>query len=253
MKFVIMFLKTFSQIYWVRIRLVKLSKWYVFNIHILRIVKKMQRHSTIQLFDMDDWLTLNHAIHSEAFKDGLIDYFLTPNEFIPNAKDIAVALDMSVYGHSSESFKTNEVIDISFYLHGELKNRVELDPALSYIMELLNKSFNDLEEAKREDLKQLLQDKVKMFEHYFGIFGSDNYDELITIYYPGYGKTWVDYLEEESLKIRVSKYDLPRSIFLTGFDYKSKVDGWLRRAVKTKNEVLFNPSYEVKGEVLWLA
>ena len=248
-----MLLKPFFQSYWVRVQLVKLSKWYVFNIHILRFIKKIQKNGVVYLFDIDDWLTLDHAIHSEAFKNGLIDYFLSPNGFTPNAKDIAVTLNIGVSGHSSEYFKTDEVIEIAFLLHKELKEKAKFDPAMRYIMELLNKSFDDSEESKFENVKRLLQDKVKVFEHYFGIFESVNYNELITVYYPGYGKTWVDYLDEESLKIRVSKYDLPRGIFLIGFDYKSKVDGWLRRAVKTNDEVLFNPSFDVKGELLWLA
>lgn len=253
MKYATMFLKAFSQIYWVRMQLLKILKWYIFNFIILRFIKKIQRQGIVHLFDDYDSFTLNDAIESKAFKHGLIDHFLSPNRFIPNAEDIAVTLNIGVSGHSSECFNTDDVIEIAFLLDEKLKEKAKLDAAFSYIMKLLHKDYNNVEKSTLEDVEKLMNDKVKVFEHYFGIFESDNFRVLLNVYYPGYGKTWVDYLEEESLQVRVSKYDLPRGLFLTEFAYKSKKDGWLRRAVRTKGEVLFNPTFETKGELLWAA
>ncbi len=220
------------------------------NAHIIPLSKEI---SDIKIYENNS-ITIRDAILSDAFKNGLIDYFLQPNNYILGAKDIAVAINMGVFGHSNSSFLIDNVIDISLYLNRKIRERFILDDNLKYIFKELGKNIesNNLNDSNRVEIERILKDKKLTFQNYFNLFNTESYTEKITIFYPGYGKSWIEWNEDESLEVSIFEYDIPKGFFLIGFDYKSSDKGWLRKAVRTKEKEFFNPLKNYNSEIVWL-
>ncbi len=249
MKILLSPLQIFPRFYRVKKEIIFHSKTYLMNHHILPILQEIDE----QKIYADNLLTLSDAIQSDPFANGLIDHFLKPNGYLLNAKDIAIALNMGVHGHSNTSFLKAPVIDAAFYLAKKLKERFTLDDNLRYILDALGKNNYGFEPtSSRQEIETIFDDKKLLFNQYFNLYGSASYSETITVYYPGYDKSWIDWQEDESLQVLLYKYDVPRGFFLLGFDYQSDRSGWLYSAVRTKEKEYFNGSSETKGKVVWL-
>lgn len=68
--------------------------------HIIPIIEEINGEKIYE----DNFLTLMDAIGSDTFKNGVIDHFLKPNDYMLNTKDIAIAINMGVFGHSNTTF-----------------------------------------------------------------------------------------------------------------------------------------------------
>ncbi len=217
--------------------------------HIVPIIKEINGE---KIYD-DNHLTLRDAVVSDSFEHGVLDYFLKPNNYMLNTKDIAIALNIAVFGHSHTTFKKDVVIDASFYLTKKLKERFILDENLRYIINELGKDINDFNYGtNRDEIETIFADKELVFKEYFNIYTSVDYTEKVTVFYPGYGKTWIDFKKNESFQVSIYKYDIPRGFFLRGFDYKSDKDGWLSLVLRTKEKEYFNPLKTTEGKLIWL-
>ena len=249
MKLLISILRIFARFYWVKKKIISFSKSYLIKAHIIPLVNKI---SDIKIYENNS-LTIKDAILSDAFRNGLIEHFLKPNDYILNAKDIAIAINMGVFGHSNSSFINENTIDIAFYLDKKIKERLILDDNLKYIFKELGKMVKaSNNEILRKDIEIILNDKKQIFRNYFELYNSNNYTEKVIVYYPGYGKSWLEWKKDESLEISIFEYDIPIGFFLVGFDYESSRKGWLRLATRFKENEFFNPNIEEKGKMVWL-
>lgn len=249
MKTILSILILFSRFYWIKKEIIFHSKWYIMKYHILPIITEIEKE---KIFD-GNFLTLKDAIMSDSFKNGILDYFLKPNDYMINTKDIAIALNMGIFGHSRKTLKKDTLIDASFYLTKKLKERFILDENLKYIISELGKDINKLSyKTNRDIIEKSFKDKKIIFKEYFDIYKSIEYTEKVTIFYPGYGKNWIDWKEDNTLQVSIYKHDTPKGFFLAGFDYKSDKNGWLRTAIRTKEKEYFNPSEKIEGELVWL-
>ena len=248
MKQIFTILGFLNKFYWIKKRTVFLYKKYLFKYHILPIIMELNDEKVYE----NNVLTLKDAILSEPFKNGIIDYFLRPNDYILNTKDVAVCLNMALSGHSSELFIKSSTIDASIYLTKKIKERFISDNILKSLLTQLGKATTSIDTIiERMEIEKIFDDKKLLFANYFNIYHSKNYSEIIKIYYPGYGKNWVEWNENESLEIRVYKHDIPRGFFLVGFDYKSNKLNWLNTAIQTNKNEYFNSTNEMTGKIVW--
>lgn len=243
------FIRFFSRFYWIKKKLIQNSKQYFFKYHILKIVEEI---NDVPIYK-EDFLTLKDAINSEAFKNGLIEFFLQPNDYIINSKDIAVAISMGAFAHSNERHCINSnIIDAAFYLTNQIKKRIILDENLKYIFSELGKDIKQIgHKYSRDEVEVIFSDKRLIFKNYFMLFNSPYYTEKIRIYYPGQNKTWLEWKEDDSLEISINERDIPTGFFLIGFDYTSSKLGKLEFAIRKTDKEFFNPTDRRKGKTIW--
>lgn len=241
-------LKFSTRFYPVKKEIIKYSKTYLFEQHVLPVISEI---SDLKIYK-EGCLSLKDAVLSDAFKNGLIDYFLKPNGYILNAKDIAVSLNMGVYGHSNKTFDSSALIDAAFYITKNIKDRIYLDENFKNILKEIGKKVEDINyDINRKEVESIMDDKKILFKNYFGLYDSPQYGEKVIIYYPGYGKSWIEWKKEDSLEISFLKHDIPRGFFLMGFEYKFKNHGWLETAIRTDEKEYFNPINRNGEELIW--
>lgn len=210
-------IRLFVRFYWAKKWLIQNSKHYFFKYHILKIADELTKEHIYK----SDIFKLKDAVNSDPFRNGIIDYFLQPNDYIVNSKDIAVALNMGIYAYSNPEYCLNkDIIDAAFYIMVQIKKRIFLDENLGYILSELGKDIKDIEYS-REEIETILLDKKLVVQNYFMIYNTPACSEKITVYYPGFEQSWIDGTDENSFEISIYTHDVPKGFFLKGFDYES--------------------------------
>ncbi len=239
--------RSLNRFYGVKKKTIPYFKKYLLKYHIYPIIKEI---ADIKIHEKE-FVTLKEAILSDSF-NGLITHFLHPNDYKLNAKDIAVSLYVGAQGYSDNLILNSSVIDSSLYLTKKIKELFEFDEILKYNLSQFGKDTSYIDTTvERKKINDAFNDKKILFTEYFNRYSSEGYSETMTVYYPGNGKSWVDYIEDESLKVSLFKHDIPRGFFLMGLDYYSEKSGWLKTAIQTKENEYFNPISSYKDNIIW--
>lgn len=204
----------------------------------------------------DKLFFINQAIASDAF-NGLIERVLNTNELALNSLEVSTALSLGLINHLSGLFSHSEIVDVSFRIIDELSKITRASAKLKLMTASVGRSIDTLVDTNRnrEEIEFILTNKKLLVDKYFSSFQTD-YNDVVTVYYAGSGKTWIDYEPENSLQVSVDISNIPKGFFLLGFDYKSK-DGWLKEAsrIRINNEAAsrerFNYKGEQKGKAIW--
>lgn len=223
-----------------------LFKTYLVRCHIFPILKEYENET---IFRQNNRHILD-VINSAPFYYGILDRVVSSNNYTLNVKDIAMSINMGLWGHSSESFIKQPVIDVSFYLAEELKKRFITNSLLIYMCNVIGKdhklqcSLN----VDRSELECIFNDKNKIYDCYFRMFENNAYSNKMTIFYPVPNSSYIDFSKENSLTINICKKKINRGFFLVGFEYNMD-NQWLSCAIRTHSKECFN---EGEGDIVWL-
>lgn len=235
----------FTRFYWIKRKLINHSKKYIFKYCIQPIIEEIKNEKLCK----EEHLNISLAIHSPPFK-GIIEYYLRPNEYNLTSKDIAAALSMGLYSYSNKTFDHPQLINISIYITKKIRERIAYDKNFKFILSELGKDITSIQTSERKEIENIFSTSKHLFEAYFNIYSTESYSDKITIYHPAENKTYLEWKEEDSLTINSYKYDIPRGVFLSGFDYRSGKE-WLKSAVRINENEYFNPTNKTKGELIW--
>ncbi|MFP3590534.1 hypothetical protein [Chryseobacterium sp. SIMBA_038] len=233
--------------HWIKEETSSFLKEKIFKNHILAIIEELKHEKLTS----QEYKNVEYAINSDIFKNGIFDFFLNPNDYKINIRDLSVVLNMAIYGHSDNTLNINKLVDISVYIIKKLRVRSISCEYFKLFLEKIGKTTDFIERAcDTIEIREIHKSKRLTIQTYFNIYSSDNYFEEITIYYPGEGKSWLDWTEENSLKVHVFKYDIPKGFFLYGFDYYSDIRGKIRFATRT-NEKNFSILKNIRAKRLF--
>ncbi|EJG1067267.1 hypothetical protein C4G47_RS23505 [Vibrio parahaemolyticus O1] len=167
---------------------------------------------------------LESLVYRRAFRGIIFSYFKA-NNFIPTAKDLAIAISISTESYKSES-RTNveNIIDLSYHLTNRIKEAITFDLTLKTIFEELGLSLAELNnDVERKDIVEVFQSKKLLFSHYFKSFHNPHFSYGIKIWHENECDNWVSWNETESLTINLDPLAIREGFFLQGFDY-SEID-----------------------------
>ncbi|MFP3682090.1 hypothetical protein SB725_33925, partial [Pseudomonas sp. SIMBA_041] len=71
----------------------------IFKNHILAIIEELKHEKLTS----QEYKNVEYAINSDIFKNGIFDFFLNPNDYKINIRDLSVVLNMAIYGHSDNT------------------------------------------------------------------------------------------------------------------------------------------------------
>lgn len=234
---------------WAKKRLQKHSLNYFYKYYLEPITDKMGEE--IHLYSSNDYLTLKDAVKNEAFKNGIINFFFNEKKYKLDAKQLAIGISMGVFGYTKKDFLEVRAYDITEYLVNSIAEKAKKDFAFKAILSSYGKDLSYISlKLDAGDIIDRLRDKKLVLNSYFKKFEQKNGTDIVTIYHPAYGESWIGWKEENTISIRIN-HQLPKGLILMGFDYKSKFEGNLRQAEQTKKEVLFNPKNSPKGDLIW--
>ncbi len=247
MKNYLTFLSIFKNDNWAKNGLQKHALDYFYKYYLEPITESM---GEVHLYSSNDYMTIKDAVKNDAFKYGIVNFFFSENQYKLDAKQLAIGISMGVFGHSNKGFIEVRVYDIAEYLIKSIADKVKKDSILKAILSSYNKDLSYISlELGAGDTINTLRDKKLVF-NYFKKFEQKDGADIITIYHPAYGESWIGWRPENTIKIKIS-HPIPKGLILTGFDYKSKFEGNLRQAVQIKREVLFNHVNNPKGDLIW--
>ena len=105
---------------------------------------------------------------------------------------------------------------------------------------------------RREKIKNILNDKIKIFQTYFGRFKNKNYSTGVKVFHQANNESWINWKDENSIDINHSCIEFDSGFFLCGFDYKRFSGESLKIASSEKGKEFFNPQKYKWGEnVIW--
>jgi len=190
---------------------------YFWKFHIIPIVKIANSK-----FIITDYCDLSHVFTTPSVC-GLINHFLRTNKYYLNAKDIAVAIIMSVSAYCNKSRTDyNRIIDFSYYFLTEIKIRVQEDKLLQDLLSARGKDIKIWEtEYDRLEIEEIVNSsRKKLFESYFRSFEHKNFSTKVKIWHPGETTNWIDWKPENSIEIGLNtSFAIREGFFLLGFDY----------------------------------
>ncbi|MDH5524754.1 MAG: hypothetical protein OEY01_12280 [Desulfobulbaceae bacterium] len=218
-----------------------------YNYHVLEIIKKVNSE-----YKICSYFDLIYVFKQPPFR-GLINTLFQPNNFYLSPKDIAIAINISISGFCNPKHTNNEkIIDFSFHLASEIKERVKLDTLLNSELDKIKKDINLLvENFERNEIIKILSNKKKMFEEYFKTFADERFNDEITIWHQNQENSFIEWQKEDSITVKINFNKIREGFFLKGFDYSSKKHGSLWVATNIKGYEYFNGKQD-KAEIVWL-
>lgn len=218
-----------------------------YNYHVLEIIKK-----TNSKYKICSYFDLIYVFKQPPFR-GLINTLFQPNNFYFSPKDIAIAINISISGFCNQKTTNNEdIIDFSYHIASEIKERVKLDNILNAELEKLKKDIDLIkDDFSRSEINKILSNKNKMFEDYFKTFEDERFDDEITIWHQNQENSFLEWQRDDSITIKINFNKIREGFFLKGFDYSSKKYGSLWVATNIKGYEYFNGEQD-KAEIVWL-
>ncbi len=251
MKNYLTLLSLFKSDNWAKNGLQKRALGYFYDNYLKPFVDNMTEYE-LQLYSSNNYQNLIDAFKNDAFKYGIINFFFSNNDYRLDAKQLAVGISMGTFGHSNDGFLDVKVYNISERLIQTIAHKAKKDFILKSMLSSYGKDLSYIStKLDAEDIINTLRDKKLVFNSYFKKFEQKDGADIVTIYHPAYGESWIAWRPENTIKIRMT-HSMPKGLILMMFDYKSILKGNLRQAVETKKEVLFNPSNNPNGQLIWL-
>ena len=139
---------------------------YFLSYHVDKILEEA---STV--FKTSDYLDITDLSGDSPFR-GMISEFVRVGDFCPSPKDIAVAINVSMYAFCNEKSTNSEsIIDLAFHISTEIKTRLLHDPLLKSVLGDINKDISKIQtQGNRDEIRELFENKKKLFLNFTGIF-----------------------------------------------------------------------------------
>jgi hypothetical protein len=248
-------LKNFAlKTYWVNSRINDGKKMYFSKIFFPSLINDIYEH-----FDISEFYDLRDAVNKPPVI-GVLNTIFDPEKHFFDSLDLSVAINVAVNGFCNEKYVDNaQIIDSANYICVILKIRLFEDRIVKELLREYGKNINDFNYKKnRNEIEDVLNDKFKIFHHYFQRFNNENYSSEMIIYHQNEGESWVNWSEENSIKIKHNLIKFEQGFFLTGFEYKKNdftkpYEEWLRVAITKQGYEYFNPKDYKDDNVIWLS
>lgn len=153
---------------------------------------------------------------------GMINSLFKPDDYYFSTMDVAVAIIIATGHYCDNEFNkiSNEIIDFSYHICGELKesiiqSKIMRDGLADYDKDISLINTN----STRTEIECLFKNKKELFQHYFSTFNDSYFNHSIQVWHQGNKNTWIDWGEENSIRININPYKIREGFFLRGFDY----------------------------------
>lgn len=232
--------------YPVRKYILKRIEHYFINYHIVQILEE-----AANTFETSDYLKVTDLSASSPFR-GMISEFIRVGSFCPTPKDIAVAINISMYAFCNEkSTNFDSVIDLAFHISSEIKSRLVSDPLLKSVLDDFNKDINQIQtQGDRDEIKQLFSNKKELFLSYYSTFDKPEFSYGIKVWHQSQDNDYINWSEEDALTVHLNPMRIREGFFLIGFDYFcNQRQSRLECATKVGDYEQFNGEWT--GMVIW--
>lgn len=240
-------IKYFNYIYPIRSFYYKQVRKTFYYYHIQKAIKEANsKYKISSYYDLID------VFNQRPFR-GLINTLFEPDNFYFTCKDIAIAVNISVNGFYNKEHTNNEsIIDFAYNFSSEIKKIIKLDLILSEELQRIKKNVDLIcDNIDRDEIRDTLSTKKKIFYHYFKTFEDLRFSEKITIFHQSESKTWVEWNREDSISVYLNLQKIREGFFMVGFDYSSEKYGWLSRATNNGYYEYFNGEIK-RNNIVWL-
>ena len=188
---------------------------YFLSYHVDKILEEA---STV--FKTSDYLDITDLSGDSPFR-GMISEFVRVGDFCPSPKDIAVAINVSMYAFCNEKSTNSEsIIDLAFHISTEIKTRLLHDPLLKSVLGDINKDISKIQtQGNRDEIRELFENKKKLFLSYYSTFDKPEFGYSIKVWHQSQDNSYIDWNEDDALTVHLNPMRIREGFFLLGFDY----------------------------------
>jgi hypothetical protein len=157
------------------------AKAYFVNTCISELINEMPDEEAYEKIIISQKFILANAFNSKHFTDSLLDLFFQKNAYILTAKDIAVAINLSLRVYNNQNVKLEaRIIDAAFTIENLLATSAMYDANMRYILEALGKSeaVSIKPNRSRAEIEDIFSIEESVFTSYYQVFNS-NYTPAI--------------------------------------------------------------------------
>ncbi|PMG49157.1 hypothetical protein BCU90_00605 [Vibrio lentus] len=188
---------------------------YFLNYHVKTVLEEASA-----IFEISDYQKASDLSKKSPFR-GVMSEFVRVGDFCPNPKDIAVAINVSMYAFCNEkTTNIDSIIDLAFHISNEIKTRLLSDPLLKSVLNDIDKDIGQIQtQGSRKEIEELFTNKKELFLSYYSTFNKPEFGYSIKVWHQIQGNDYIDWNEEAALTVNLNPMRIREGFFLSGFDY----------------------------------